>query len=735
MFKSFARNVNDFKRSNCSPIENSMAQMAILVEKRLGISHHDALKRVKEKINAPEAGCVIPEVIYYRRDPITKDRKIAKDKITSYMNHIKTSGCLASPSGTTYLPVKVEVSVLSSMSASGMKVRKGVKLKMFVAKNEHDNNAYNFYNGRSNAIKLGINNISGNQISKGSICRNPSGHSSMTSTARMVVSISNILAEYMCGNRYYDSYSVAQASILSIIQGLRDKDNYDQMGNWTRMVDKYKLTIPTTQDIMKVVTGSSDHYWKNNTRTKKLTTLVDLLNETEKVAFMYTSDFTSFCLLNDKLGRSIYSELAQKPEVKEVDGSLELLKEFPDDILNHAHHLLLEEMTGKGTNYNTMDDKLLGGIVRGCRHALSVLEKYKDLFQTIFCSRDNGPNVVHMPDMIRAHVPVSDTDSTVVSADKTVEWYFGEVIITDESIRVGSAMALIFGQALDNSLRQLSMNIGVTEEYMDTMEMKPELTALMIGTGSRAKSYFTNSTVAEGNVLDELDLVIKGSELKSSTIPKDILTSAHKLIAEIIQDLEKNKKISLYELLRKTLTIEQNVVQELKDGSIRFFRPVMIKPPEAYADPEGRTPHDWRIWWGETMADETGMDFDAPYRTMSISTTLSNKTKLKNWLDSLSPDHSHRMATWLNKKKKTSLPTVYLPNDFLASQGMPDYIMNIMDIGKVVKNLTKIFYRILEIMGFSKQDDDTVYEHLFGSDILGILNLDVVNFNFDWSKS
>ena len=548
----------------------------------------------------------------------------------------------------------------------------------------------------------------------------------------MVVSISNILAEYMCGNRFYDSYEVAQASILAILQGLRDPNNYNQKQNWMDLIVEYGLAIPSTEDIMKVVSDSSSYYWKNSKLTAKLRDLVDLLDSLERVAFLYTSDFTSFCRLNDTLGRTIYSKLAAKPEMGGVENALKLIKEYPDDILNHVHHLLIEEMEGEGTNYSTMNQDLLGAIVRGCRATSDTLFEYKDLFRTIFCSRDNGPNVVHMPDMIRKHVPVSDTDSTVVSADKTVEWYFGEVIITPESIRVGSSMALIFGQALDNSLRQLSCNVGVTEEYMDTMEMKPELTALIIGTGSRAKSYFTNSTVAEGNVLDELDLVIKGSELKSSSIPQDIRGAAHELIARIIQDLEANKKISIHQLFRDALQIEQNVVRELKAGGIRFFRPVMIKPPEAYADPGGRTPHDWRIWWGETMAEVTGMDFDAPYRTMSISTTLTNKTKLHAWLKRLDPEHGTKMATWVAKTKKTTLPTIYLPNDFLAAQGIPDYIMEIMDVEKVVKTLTKIFYRILEILGYLKQDDDTLFEHMYGTNILDILKLDIPNLTFNW---
>ena len=713
---NISRLVTEVNRTNLKPIENSIAQMTIMAMRKFNLGYDDAELKVREVLRE-DFEIKQPVVTFYERDNETLDRSLCRSSVHSYLKHLREMDVILSPSGTTYVKRNVRLSFLSKMSEEGKKERAGIKLRQFAAKNEGDSDLVDFLSGRSNGIKLAINTISGSVVSKGSILRNRSGHSTMTSNGRLTVSASNILCEYINGNRFYNTYEVAQSAILALLQSLDDPNNYKQRESWETVMSVYNLHVPTVPEIVELLTNSTNYYWHDKNRMSRLTGLVSTMSDLEKVAFVYTSDMYHFFKYNRKVGNDLYSKLAEKPKIGVIDNLEERLKEIPSDILTHTHHLLIEEMKGLGTNYDIIDPAIVGGLVRGGEKTMETLFEYKHLLQTIICSNYNGPNIVHIFDMIRHHIPASDTDSTVMSVDSFVELAMGVVEITPAAMRMGSAHALLFGQALDNALLQISVNMNVEPEYMKTMEMKTELTTTVIGVGSRSKQYFTNSTVLEGNVLTHPDLVVKGKELKSATIPHDIRKGAQARMAWVISEIEANRKPSLNEIFIEALNVEKRVYNELKGGGVEYFNTAVIKSTDSYKNTNGRSPFDWSIWYDRTFGKHVNFPLSVPFKTIMVPTTLKNKTKLNAWLESLPDGLREDMKSWVAEKGKTTLPTLYIPTEYLENNPIPDYFIDICNSREIVRVLSNIYYRVLEILGYLKSNDLLLCEALLGIEI------------------
>jgi len=670
----------------------------------------------------------MPTVTFYERDRKTGDKSLKTEPLNSYMNHIKLGECIVSPSMTTYLRTGDVRSFISDITEEGTIERSKVKNDMYIAQTNGDKELEEAKAGESGAIKLGINSISGALVSKGSILVNPSAHSTLTSTSRTVTSTSNLLHEYINGSRFYSSYIVVQGSILSIIQNLRERGGLQEK-KWREVIPKYNIRIPTVKNMMDLIRKSSVHYWKDEKSMNKLENLLHKLTDIEKCAFTYTNDLYQMRLYNDRLVRDMLEGLCIR-DIRNLDGDPhKLIKDIPDDILNHLHHIYLDETTGMGTVYANWDKELVVKMVSTGYACMETLDKYKDVLRTIFCSEDYGPNMAHLYDMHREHIPGSDTDSTIGSLDGWIEWYSGGTYLNKATISIASAAALFCGQILDNSMRQFSINMNLDDKYVDNIKMKSELTTLSIAVGSRSKHYFTRGTVMETNVLKNKDLIVKGVELKSSTIPKEIKGIAHRNMEGILRDVENNRKISLLFHIRETLKIEKMIASEILNGGTKFFKPITIKPASAYKNPES-SPYNWCVWWNGTFGKAYGSSMEAPYKTMKIPTTLNNKTAIKSLLASI--DNAALkvdFTKWLQRSNKSSLPTLYIPLEFLNNNGIPNELKEVINLKKVTLDLTSIFYRILSMLGYFKPNSLTLHEYLNSSSCVSILDLDIDNIN------
>ena len=91
---------------------------------------------------------------------------------------------------------------------------------------------------------------------------------------------------------------------------------------------------------------------------------------------------------------------------------------------------------------------------------------------------------------------------------------------------------------------------------------------------------------------------------------------------------------------------------------------------------------------------------------------MDNKTRLHTWLEGLSEDKRKHVVGWLNARGRKDLPTFYIPEDYVAAHGVPEWMKPVIDIHRLVADVCNIFYIILISLNFTKQKNLMLLEDL-----------------------
>ena len=63
-------------------------------------------------------------------------------------------------------------------------------------------------------------------------------------------------------------------------------------------------------------------------------------------------------------------------------------------------------------------------------------------------------------------------------------------------------------------------------------------------------------------------------------------------------------------------------------------------------------------------------------------------------------DVADRAQKWLKSNNKSELPTILLSTDIIGNKGIPIELLSIIDVRTMVSDLSRIFYIILETLGY-----------------------------------
>ena len=86
---------------------------------------------------------------------------------------------------------------------------------------------------------------------------------------------------------------------------------------------------------------------------------------------------------------------------------------------------------------------------------------------------------------------------------------------------------------------------------------------------------------------------------------------------------------------------------------------------------------------------------------VNVATLITTPTSFSAWLASLEDRQlANRAQIFFEKTGKNKLPTIQIPVTSIKTTGMPVEIANVIDHRSIVTNLCKIFYLILETLGF-----------------------------------
>ncbi len=109
------------------------------------------------------------------------------------------------------------------------------------------------------------------------------------------------------------------------------------------------------------------------------------------------------------------------------------------------------------------------------------------------------------------------------------------------------------------------------------------------------------------------------------------------------------------------------------------------------------------------FAPKYGTVSEPPYDVIHVSTKLVGSNKTQAWLQSIEDkEFAARMESFLLEYGKKDLPTIQIPVDAVAS-GLPEEIKSVINERDIVANLCKIFYLILETLGYYVFNDNRTF--------------------------
>jgi len=692
MTNLFINPIESYKR-DIDPLEGYLNQSAFYVSKMLDLSLEEARVYVRDKNNENIKN---PTVEYYHRKE-NKDVEKSKIGLKQYIDNVVTNEEILAPTFTSYMNPKKEVSMLVGFLEQNISLRSKAKKLAFKYKSEGRHKDFGIKHNEQANYKLYNNSLSGTFCSDGTTLLNPTAHSTLTSTVRVMSSISNANNEkFIEGNRHYYNIDVTLANVIYLSSIANEE--------LTTIMAEYNIHHPTVDETMECIHRSTKLYWKDEVGSKTIREFVSKLDPIERAAIVYLGDLYHLRLYNDLLVRNMLTEISCKYALDGVDipTMLDVIDGSDELMISLAHVICMDEVRGKGMNHKDMDLDTIRCLYGTIIHIKESLQKYNNLLHAFFTTPSIPNNVSRIKHMIRRCVVLSDTDSTVFSTDNWILWYFGNLDFTPKGFAIANTLGFLTTMIIKHSIRIFSANVGVPNDKKDILSMKPEYNFPVFAQALVSKHYYTSILIQEGNVWNEPTLEIKGSLLKASMAPKNITADTHKQMSNILNTVIKGKKISIQDELDHLISIETKIYDELIKGKSTYFSLSKIKSPEGYSDDNpAKTPYLQHMLWMDVFQDKYGTIDPPPYGCVKIPTILINKTSLSKWVASIEDsEFRNRVIGWLTKHKKTTLPTIYINVDFINAFNIPIEILNIINTTKIILDITRANRMLLETLGY-----------------------------------
>lgn len=695
MSNPFILPVDQYKRT-INPIGDYVSQAASFIAKMNNCSLQEATEFVSLKLKDPTLGIVNPKIKYFERKE-NGDRELTEGTLSNYIQTAIGRKDLIAPSMTTYINPNQKESLLVTYIDDNVAGRSKAKKAEFAAKAAGQLETAKIKNLEQTNRKLSNNAISGAHVSKSTPLANKTAHSTLTSNCRSTSGYGNANNEkLMTGNRHYHNPTIVLNNIVSIVT----HTDYNRLES---VVKKYNIYIPTVMDVMDCITYSSNMYWKNNAYIMKIIEYVEKLNDLERAAFVYTGDLYHLRKHNETLVRVFIDKLSTKVTSNpEITDSYKFVKSSIEDHLILAHQICSDEMKGKGKNYDALKDtQNLLTLACTTKNITDTLNEYSDLIGAIMVTDNMPASVAYFPESVRRAAITSDTDSTIFTVEDWVKWFCGEYKFEQKHMSVAATCIFLASQAITHILAMMSANFGIQKKRLFQVAMKNEFKFDVFVPTNVAKHYFADISCQEGNVFEESESEIKGVHLKSSNSPKFITKKAAELMEGIMESIKKEGQIEITPILKSIADVERSIFESIKKGELQFFRLGEIKTPESYVKNPEESPYLYHLLWNKVFSPKYGTFSEPPYQVIRIATILESPTATKKWLTEMEDKElSNRMTSWMAGYAKDKLPTLMLPVEAVSANGIPKEILEIIDIRKIVYNLCKIFYLVLETLGF-----------------------------------
>ncbi len=690
----FTLKPDEYKR-NYDILNEAISDTALYLSIQTGDSIEDTRKYVESQIaKGGQFQIEDPQVLCLSKES-PGNREILPITFTEYIADICKNEWILSPTMAVYENPKVKRSILAQYIAGNIQRRSAVKKEQHAAMMAGDKVLEAYKESQQTTFKIKNNSLSGAHASPYTILYNKSSHSSLTSTCRSATSYGNANNEkFITGNRHYWSPQILRNNIISIV-------NHTDYQALAAVIEKYNIYLPTADDVISVITYSTDLYWTSEEEMGKIRTLVTKMKPLQRAAFVYTGDLYHLAKYNDSLVRNLLTDFAKTPtsiiSVEETDA---LLPTLDADLRTYVNLLRAKELDGgtiKDLRAKPFEYGLYGSTAKNISYQL---EQWSDLIKVLWVTLNVPSSIAKIPDSIRRAAVTSDTDSTIFTVQNWVEWYTGKIGFDDTSMAINYTIVYLASQTIIHILAILSANMGVITEQIHQLAMKNEFSFPVFALTPRAKHYYAYQAAKEGNVFKKPKLEVKGVALRNANCPAAIMSQARDLITKIMDDVMQKGEVSIEEVLGIVAKVEVEIKNSILAGGYDHMPRGRINAPEAYSAGERNATYMNYGMWEEVFAPKYGHTEPPTYGVVKASLDTENKTKLNAWLDGMEDQAlAERMRNWCAKHGKDKLTNLLLPMSVISGTGIPKEVIQGIDIRKIVYSTMESFYLILESLG------------------------------------
>lgn len=625
------------------------------------------------------------------RDPETGDRKATRISVAKLLAMAAKNEIITSPSLTFYTPAKKKRSLLSVFIDENIAKRARVKKEMFVAQaNGEEVKAQNKKN-EQNSFKTLNNATSGAHSSPYTLLFNKSTHSSLTSTCRSATSYGNANNEkLLAGSRHYWMPGIVINNILSTI-ALTDFDAFQGC------VDEYNLHYPTVEETMACIEYSTHLFWTNIAAMEHIEDFVSKLSPIQRAAFVYIGDLFHLRKYNPEVVRGWIGAMIEMTDERIDPEEIENVEKTTDGDLTALVALLRADLVGprnlrKVKEQDPEDYRIL---MSTCRKVREACIEYSTLIREIMTTKNVPSSIARLPDTIRRVSLVSDTDSTMATAQRWSEWFCGKMTgqVADN---VADTMIYIATQNIAHMMARMSTQMGVEKQYLHRYSMKNEFKFSAFALTNKAKHYFSLITSQEGTLFEDPELEVKGVALRTSNIPPIIMNEFRNTITTLSRHVMNGEDIEIVPLLERVGDIEHNIIRSVHNGDYQYLKTGQIKDKTAYSKPESSSFVYWE-WWESTFGPKYGSAGTPSYGVVKISVDLGNKTLIKRWIDNMEDrELAGRIQEWHLRNPKRKFTQLLLPETVIATNGIPKEILAIADYRRIIFASVEPYYHVLE---------------------------------------
>ena len=706
--------LDTYKRESLVHEDEAVRQLAMFVSRTNNLPYGEALSKTKQAIEL-NGGIKPAKVLCYTREN-GEDKKPETMSMRQYFLDIERNNLTLMPTFTTYLPASVRDSWLGKFVRGNMNNRKKLRAGASLAKSLGEVSKSRRLNVMQVLTKLDNNSISGLALSRGSILFNPTSHSSLTSTTRLITSTCNANSErLLCGRYAFLKVDIALGYYSAILTSLLD---VEESQKWLDTIKRFNLVIPTVDEVVENVKRSTDLYFGWTPRADRLVRgYVSGFSDLELAACYYTGSLYNTRMKNPELVRTLLDvvNVKKSSDGTKIENVADKMGELLPEMLMLTHYRFYNEIKGRGKNYPNYPADVLESMYLTAKYYEEHLKDWIPFLSVVIFSRIQPPNVYGFKEVIRDSIVMSDTDSGVHAVERWVDWYSGNTDINVTNMTLSNFLVEITSLALQKLLRGLMVNMNVAESEIKAqrLNLKPEFFMVVFNLMSVSKHYVAGLLIENGEVFEELEIETKGGTLKNSAIPMPVRDCNAEINMGIMLDIIAHSKVSILKYATKAAMMEAQIIVSMFEGKADYLRATNIDSADTYKikDPmfNASKHHEF---WTEIFGKKHDFMVTTPYRAVKIPADLGNKTKLTNWVKNIDPEYGVPLQKWLTKFKRKDLNTIYIPVDYTVAYGLPDVLKDVMNKKRLVMDLCRMIYISMEALAFYRKKDCTILETL-----------------------